>query len=292
MVALRLATDVSREVAKNIAMAIPPLRAWRLTRSRSGTVEGGDDAFLERYALQATRHLRTIVPTLHELHIVEIGPGDYLTSGLALLAAGAASYTALDRFPGPYEGETARHWYRKLQTAWPRLMPDTPWPADLDAATFPEAYRNRVTTLRDAVEDVALGRKYDVVCSYQVGEHVSDIGAFAAINARLLGPGGVGAHRVDMAAHPPWHDYPDPFQFLRFPDWLWQLMGSHRGTSNRHRHHEFCEAFRAAGLTVESSLEPYRDEDVDTERLPARYRRMPSESLRVAAATYVVRPNG
>jgi len=284
-----LIADVGREVSKNLAMAIPPVRNWRLMRSRSGTVEGGDDGFLERYACQATRHLRTIVPTIRGLHIVEIGPGDYLTSGLALLAAGAASYTALDRFPGPYESEEGKRWYRALQVAWPRLMPDTPWPADLDASRFPEAYGDRVTTLRDAVENVSLSRRYDVVCSYQVGEHVSDIRAFAAINATLLAPGGVGAHRVDMAAHPPWNAYPDPFLFLRFPNWLWQLMGSERGTSNRYRHHEFCEAFRAAGLTVESAIEPYRDEHLAAARLPARFRAMPRESLRVAAATYVLR---
>lgn len=289
---LTMVVDVCKQVAKNFGMGIKPVREWRLRRMRAASqVFSTDDEFIERYALLAPRHLLGSLPSLNGLHIAELGPGDYLTSGFALLAAGAASYTVIDRFPGNYDSPEAKRWYVAVQEAWPRLMPDHPWPEYLRAADFPEAYRDRWRLISAPIEDIQPDRQYDVVCSYQVGEHVSDIVAFAKMNARLLAPDGLAAHRVDFGPHDCWFYYPDPLTFLRFPEWLWKLMGSNRGIPNRRRFHEFNAAFAEAGLKVETTDLSYFDEDkIDRKALGKRFRSMPYESIRVGTAVYLCRP--
>ncbi|MEO6393269.1 MAG: methyltransferase domain-containing protein [Pyrinomonadaceae bacterium] len=288
---LTLVVDVCKEVAKNIGMGIPPVRAWRTRRLRTANqVFSTDDEFLERYAFLATRHLLGQLKNLNGLHIAEIGPGDYLTSGFALLAAGAASYAVIDRFPGNYDSPEAKRWYQAIQDAWPRLFPELPWPEYLSAANFPEGYADRLTLIDAPIEAIQPDRKYDVVCSYQVGEHVTDIEAFAKMNARLLAPGGLAAHRVDFGPHDCWFYYPDPLTFLRFPDWLWRLMGSNRGTPNRRRHHEFQAAFAGAGLQVEAAdIAFFSDDRIHQERMAKRFRAMPYESMKIGTAVYLCR---
>ena len=116
---------------------------------------------------------------------------------------------------------------------------------------------------------------------------MSDVGAFAETTARLLAPGGMATHRVDFGLHDCWVQYRDPLTFLRFPDWLWHLMGSNRGTPNLKRHHAFLEAFAAAGLTCETTNREYfAAEQVDVGRLAAGFRSMPRESILVKTAVY------
>src|SRR5438045_1556974 len=108
---MRLLLDTCAEVAKNVSMSAGPVRAWRLLRPRTGCSFADDDAVLDRYAFQALRSLLAVVGPVKGLSIAEIGPGDTLASGLSLLAAGGASYTAIDRFPGNYGSPGAKAWY-------------------------------------------------------------------------------------------------------------------------------------------------------------------------------------
>src|SRR5579872_4384186 len=239
--AFRLFRNVCGELAKNAAMGIPAVRDWRIARARTATDHAANcELRLERYAFQAFQFLQRALGDVKGLRILEIGPGDNLGSGFCLLAAGALSYTAIERFAPDYSANSAKAWYRAIQEAWPRKFPDLPWPEDLDWRQFPESH-SRVCVLPIEVEKAALVDQFDVVCSFQVLEHVNDIEVFAKQNVRLLGPGGIAVHRVDFGPHDCWQGYPDPLTFLRFPDWLWHLMGSNRVTPNRHRFHE-CKA--------------------------------------------------
>lgn len=286
-----LARDVLGEIAKNLAMGLPPVRAWRLRRPRAASLFTHRDQDLERYAFQALRSLTKVVGRIHGMRIVEFGPGDYLTSGFSLLAAGAAFYTAVDRFPGNHGGTVAKQWYAGIQDAWPRLFPGISWPEGLRPLDFPEAYAERIQVVSQPIERLTIGQRFDVVCSFQVGEHVSDLDAFAQTTARLLAPNGIAVHAVDFGPHDCWRAYPDPFTFLRFPDWLWALMGSNRGTPNRHRHHEFEAAFESAGLRVSiTGVQPFLESEVGLASVATRFRTMPRDSLMVRRATYFCRP--
>ena len=102
--------DVLSEIAKNLAMSLPPVRAWRLRRPRAGVSYTGSPAELNRFAFLGLDLLTERVGALAGRSVVEFGPGELLTSGLAMLAAGAARYAAFDRFAGDYEGAEARKW--------------------------------------------------------------------------------------------------------------------------------------------------------------------------------------
>jgi SAM-dependent methyltransferase len=289
----RMTRDVAVDVAKNLAMAIPLVRKWRLSRSRTVATFDGSDRKLERFAFDALDHLLRLHGPLSGLAIAEIGPGDFLTSGIAMLAAGAASYTAIERFVGDYRGAAAKEWYRGIERRWPAVYRDMPWPAGLSGASFPENCDGRVEVVDQPFETYRPVRRFDVVCSFQVGEHLSDIEVFAQLHGRILAPSGLAVHRVDFAPHDRWEAYPDPLTFLRTPDWLWTCMGSHRGCPNRRRHHEFLQAFEAAGLTVvKAELQRFEPSRIERSKLSRRFREMPQDSLSVASAIYVCRASG
>lgn len=234
-------TTVLVEIAKNLAMAIPVVRKIRARVGRT-IVTIPQKKHLERYTFDLLRAVES-AGGVSGKSVLEIGPGDNLVTGLAFLAAGAKSYTAIDRFPGAYASPTAREWYRLLSANWP-----DEWPADLDPDVFPDD--QRVATKAVSVEGAEDIGKFDIVCSYHVGEHVSDIAAFAELTKRSLYPGGVGVHVVDFGGHQ-WNRFGDPFLFLKFPTLVWDLMGSARGECNRVRFREYADCFRSTGLRVD-----------------------------------------
>ena len=269
-------------------MTVPAVQHYRLNRPRAGVRFTGNDSELRRYAFQGLDTLQQISGGLQGQSICEIGPGDFLTSGLAMLAAGAASYTAIDRFAGDYSRPEGREWYVGIQRAWPRFYPDLPWPAWLDASRFPRGYPDRVMTSGVRIESAANIGTFDIICSFQVGEHVSDISEFAHSTAMLLKKDGVAIHRIDFGPHGAWRLYQDPLTFLWIPDPVWRVMGSARGIPNRHRAHEMKDAFLAAGLSVSSTeVERYPASITNLTRLPNRYRQMPLESVLIKTLVLV-----
>ena len=286
-----IANEVAREVAKNAAMSIPAIRNRRLRRPRAGVRFTGREDELERYAFLPLRIIsETVGRDVRGKSVLEIGPGDYLTSGMSLLAAGASSYTSIDRFVGDYSQLEGKDWYRGIEAAWPRIHPDLPWPAWLSARDFPEGYTSRVRVLDIPIERAKDIGRFDVVCSFQVGEHVTDIEAFARASSVMLNPGGVAVHRVDFGPHGGWLRFADPLTFLRVPEPLWRLMGANRGLVNRRRLHELVAAFDSAGLSVEISAARRIDlPQRQAHTLPPRYRQMPTESLATLDAVLVCR---
>ena len=285
-----LLLDVLREIAKNIGMGIPAVRDWRLRKPRAGKFFSGSDEELVRYAFYPVSNLLEVIGGVADLDVVEIGPGDFMTSGLSMLAAGAKSYTIIDRFPGNYQTPEAKVWYRGIKEAWPRFFSKFKWPEYLAVDDFPEAYSDRIDILTGTIEEAHAEKLYDVVCSYQVGEHVTDIEAFARANAEFLKPKGTAVHRVDFGPHDCWSYYQDRLTFLRFPEWLWWLMGSNRATPNRQRYHQVHAALEKAGLKVEViGLELFPEEMVASARLAKQFQGMPLDSLTVGTAIFVCR---
>lgn len=284
-----IARDVCHEIVANGAMSLRPVRTWRLKRPRAGAHFTGDSDWLDRYAFQAIRGLEDVVGSVAGRDIIEYGPGDTLSSGLSMLAAGARSYVTLDRFVADYSSAEAKSWYRAIRAGWDVAFPGRPWPEDLDPARFPEGYAGRVGTLEESVESLRATDRFDIVTSWQVGEHVLDIQRFADQTAHLLRPDGVAIHRVDFGPHF-WERYDDPLLFLRFPSVVWQAMGSNRGVPNRFRHHEFMEAWARAGLTVECrDVHQFDPAEISFEKLRRPFRTMPRESLLVQDVVYVCR---
>jgi SAM-dependent methyltransferase len=240
---LAVSATVVKEIGKNLLMTIPAVSRLRAKRGRTALPPEPDQ--LQRYVFDLFESVTTHSGNIAGKSVLEIGPGDNLVTGLAFMAAGAKSYTALDRFPGDYASDDARRWYRLLADHWSY----GDWPVGLDPDRFPD--HPAVFSKGHAVESAGGGLdRYDVVCSFAVGEHVSDIDQFARLTHDALSPGGVAVHVIDFGGHQ-WNRFGDPFLFLKFPDAVWQMMGSARGEPNRVRFDAFKSCFERAGLTVE-----------------------------------------
>ena len=287
--ALRIARDVGRETLANAAMAVPAVRARRLKRPRAGERFDGTPQMLERYAFQALRGVEGAAGSIAGRDVVEFGPGDTLSAGLAMLAAGASSHTALDRFVPDYSSDGCRAWYHGVRAGWDAAFPGRPWPDDLDPARFPDAYGDRVVTLDASLVNLRDIGRFDIVTSWQVGEHVLDIERFARETALLLRAGGVAIQRVDFGPHS-WQSYDDPLLMLRFPALAWRAMGSNRGVPNRLRHDDFLRAWDAAGLAVTcQDMHRFDASAIDFDKLGRRFRATPRAALLVRDVVYVCR---
>ena len=284
---LSIASDLVSQIAKNLLMGSDIIRRWRLKRPRTATSHANTEEFLRNYAFSSLDLLLEHAGALRGKSVCEIGPGDYLTSGLSILAAGARRYGVIDRFQGDYFGETAKRWYREIERNWSNFYPDSPWNRDLEVEHFPENAANSLELIGEPIETAQTTHKYDIVCSFQVGEHISDINAFAEIHNRVLNKGGIGLHRVDFGPHDCWFFYQDPGVFLRFSDRVWRLTGSNRGVPNRKRHYEFLEAFKLAGLKVEILFVDYFDRSaMDLAKLNKKFLKMPLDSVLTGTAIY------
>jgi len=290
---LNIYKDFLKETAKNVLMGNAAFQKWRAKRPRAGAYFTGSDEELERYAFLGLNLIKKYVGDIKGKSVCEIGAGDYLTSGFSLIAAGASRYAVIDRFPGDYTGEIAKRWYQGIEDNWSKTYPEIVWASDIKAADFPENYADRLELIAQPIETAATENKFDIVCSFQVGEHISDIDAFVEMNKRLLEkPNGAALHRVDFGPHDSWFQYRDPMTFLRFSDSAWNLTGSNRGTPNRFRHHQFMEAFDRAGFSVEIVFsEEFERQKVDFSRLDRKFKAMPSESIMVGTAIYLLRQN-
>jgi hypothetical protein len=107
---------------------------------------------------------------------------------------------------------------------------------------------------------------------------------------KLLVPAGVMAHRVDYGPHGAWETAPNALAFLTVNDFLWRLMGKHRGYPNRYRHREVLQAVAQAGLLPADRVTRSVDEEsvraIQPSMLP-RFRRFPVEDLAILDAEFV-----
>jgi len=286
---LNIAKDLTVQIAKNLLMGSAAFRRWRLKRPKTATAYSSTDDFLRNYAFGSLDLILQYSGDLSGKSVCEIGPGDYLTSGLSILAGGADHYCAIDRFQGDYFGEAARQWYKEIERNWSRFYPKISWPEWLSAEGFPNNVLHRLELIGEPLESAGTSRKYDLLCSFQVGEHITDIDAFAGVHQRVLHDGGIGLHRVDFGPHDCWFYYRDPGVFLRFSDTVWNLTGSNRGIPNRKRHHEFLVAFERAGLNVDVLFVDHFDRSLmDLDKLDRRFLEMPLESVLIGTAIYRV----
>jgi len=288
---LNIYKDYLKETAKNILMGSTSVQKWRQKRPRAGGFYTGKAEELERYAFSSLNFLEKYVGGVRGKSVCEIGAGDFLTSGLAILAAGASRYAVIDRYPGDYTGEIAKNWYRGIEANWAQTYPEIPWADYLKAEDFPENYGDRLELIKQPIEIAQTDSRFDIVCSFQVGEHISDIDAFCETNKRLMNkPNGAALHRVDYGPHDSWFPYYDPLTYLRFSDRAWKLTGSNRGAPNRFRHHEFMAAFEGTGLAVEIVFsDDFKAETIDFSRLHPRFQAMPRESILLGTAIYLLR---
>jgi SAM-dependent methyltransferase len=222
-------------------------------------------------------------------HVLEVGPGDSLGTGLLALAKGAASYCAIDRFAVEFDLAVERRVFLALMAG---LTEEERRRVSSVIAILPDAYRvdeSRFRYLNSVgLEDAGclLARgSVDVIFSNAVLEHVADVGGSIASMRSLLRPGGIMLHDVDLRSHHVGFER-HPMQILEYPDWLWHAMTSHTGDPNRARLPQYLEHLRNCGFVdvqvqVQQRFDAEMIERVRS-RLARSFREVPVDDLEVA----------
>ncbi len=219
-----MAAQMLADIAKNQALALPTMRAieQRRHRTRTARQQGAE------YARATYGYLRRDLSPHHPLTgtLLEVGPGTDLGVCALFAGDGMDEAVAIDIVP------------------W--QQPDPQIYRDLGVEDVLERvrYMAPVTIDDTPFEDAS----FDVVISYSCFEHFLKPSAAVREIARLLKPGGITGHVIDMRNH---RNFAEPLDHLRYPEWLWRLMVSRRPfATNRWRLYNYIEAFDQVGLRV------------------------------------------
>lgn len=199
-------------------LAVANVLRHRLTGYRTPREFGPDDiARNVDYSIAVVDQWRRNGLDVSGRHVLEVGPGPDLGTGFALVALGAASYTAVDRFPLA-EGAHAEFY----QALGARLG------ADVDATLSQVRYVvGAIPTAIDPPDS------FDAFVSNGTLEHLADMRSAFAWMASVAKPGAVHVHVVDAQTHMRWVRPRDPWNILRYPTGLYRLAMSFPGSPNR-----------------------------------------------------------
>lgn len=255
---------------------------------------------------------------LSGIDVLEGGPGDNFGIGLRFLAAGARRYVGADPFRSVLDPAQQKRIYAGLRT---RLVPAEQKRFDECVELTPDL-RFHDERLQ-AIYGPGIGdfkkafppESFDLVISRAVLEQVHDIeGAFRSMD-RVLKPGGLLLHKIDLS------DYGifsrkghHPLTLLTFPDWAYGCLASNTGNLNRYVLDDYRRLMQRMGYKArlyvtgtiqpgypQRDLAPYVEKlrkgvdygtmeeglvDAIKPRLVARYRAMPPEDL-IAAGVFL-----
>ncbi|MBP2327248.1 2-polyprenyl-3-methyl-5-hydroxy-6-metoxy-1,4-benzoquinol methylase [Kibdelosporangium banguiense] len=211
------------DVLKNQILAVPAVRRRHMARAApyeptKNAVAYVQDVFENSSQLVASR--RPIAG-----NVLEIGPGGNLGALVMYLAAGCDRGVALDLVPLVTD----------QQALYESLAPD--------ASALLERIEYRTG---EPIEQPSLSdSSFDIVFSAACLEHVADPSAALRTIHRLLKPGGVTTHSIDLRDH---RDFTDPLAFLRHSERTWRAATSRRLVTNRWRASDWQRGFEAAGF--------------------------------------------
>jgi hypothetical protein len=214
--------------------------------------------------------------------VLEYGPGDTLGVALYLYAYGAASVHLVDGFAVHRRSPESTAVYRAILASLDgnvRARAERAFvvPGDPSSGFDPAVIEYRVT--RHGVS----GRRgaYDVVLSRSVLALVDRLDETIADVAVALATGGVSIHKVDLSSHG--LDRDRPFDFLTWPESIYQLMYSRKGRPNRWRVDRYQALVAAAGLRLRALTPTGKLGESDVAfirpRVDAAFREVPPELL-------------
>jgi SAM-dependent methyltransferase len=180
--------------------------------------------------------------------VLEIGPGGNLGALLMYLAAGCDRGVALDVVPLVTD----------QQALYESITPDA---AELLKRI---EYRTGEPIEQPSLPDGGFGIIFSAACL----EHVADPAAALRTMYRLLKPGGVTTHSIDLRDH---RDFTDPLAFLRHSERIWWAASSRRLVTNRWRASDWQRGFESAGF-LDVTVEPHEQVDI-TEEMRSRFHR-------------------
>lgn len=171
--------------------------------------------------------------------ILELGPGAHIGVPLLFAAHGASYVAGLDKFVPLQTGPYAQAFYSRLRdslTSVEKANFDRAIQVQPQITLHPEVaqyiYRKELT---GAVSELGPGT-FDLIGSNAVIEEIYDPDPIFAAQDRLLKPGGVMIHKIDLRDYGMFtrYNFP-PLEFLTVPEWAYRRMVEGSGQPNRRR---------------------------------------------------------
>lgn len=219
--------DLAVDIAKNTLLLLPPVRRYyeRCRRVRGSRVmkQTAD------YPASVFQKHRTAIEKIRPVagRVLEIGPGGDVAVAALFVKNGAADAVCIDNEP----------WLSDASNLYAELGLD-------------DGILERVRYVSDCpIETVPFeDGSFDVIFSQACLEHIADPAAAIRNIARLLKPGGVTTHEIDLRDH---RDFEDPLRLLKHRDLTWRLAMSRRPAApNRWRMSDYQREFENAGLEI------------------------------------------
>jgi len=195
-------------------------------------------------------------------HVLEIGPGPDLGTGLVLLALGAKSYCAIDK--NNLVSHTPEDFYKRLFEKI-RSFPERE-NARKAFEEFREAGSERFSYIYNPDFDLTSlqSRKYEILVTQAVLEHLDDMKKVFTTFRQKLSPDGLMIHEVDLSTHTRMIKNWDPLNILRYPDTIYHTV-RFDGSPNRLRMSDYVFILNQLGYKNVKTL-PIKILDLDYTR--------------------------
>jgi SAM-dependent methyltransferase len=271
------------EILKNLCMMIPAFR--KLIGSRFMVLNDLpiSDAIKRAYN-QYDRYISSGVNFTGKT-VMEIGPGNNALLPILCIAKGALKYFCVDKTPFLMKSIDARLYDDLMKT----LSKE-----EQRRAHLAFHLRNGQCFLNhDVIPYIAPCNAESIQmpdCSIQIYlstsvlEHVDDLESVFREMKRIVKPGGICCHQVDLRGHGSFRS--DQLEILQYSPTVWRLMNSHRiGRINRKRSVEYKRLFTKYGFRlikfhVTSRSDPGRLEEI-RHRFWREFRDLPLDDLSI-----------
>ena len=265
--------SAARDIARSLVNATPLARSLlnatphRRRRNRRHALERGRDAYTDSASYVDGVFRQHVAVTGARGRVMEIGPGGNVAVAALYVKKGAESAVCLDSMP----------WIRAHDQLYEEL--------GVSDALDRVQYLSPVT-IENAEFDTA---SFDVIFSQDTLEHVSDPERSVANVARMLKPGGITSHQIDLRDH---RNFERPLDFLELGTPRWRLLAAGMVMPpNRWRLSDWEDAFARHGLIV-TAVVPNATTVVTSEergRFARRFRQKSLDDLGVLRVHLVAR---
>lgn len=234
-------------------------------------------------------------PFLKGKAVLEIGPGDNLAVAFLFLAHGARQVVCMDRFRLVQDRTKNARLARIVLNSLPEhnreyLQQAVACAGDKEIRL--DSYR--LQYLCSALETIPLpDASVDLVVSNAVLEHVCNIDKLFQELNRVMKPGSVMVHALDLGPHQLYME--TPLDFLTIPEWCWKLMTSCRGAPNRARKSQYeqmvvSNRFKIMTMQITDSFSRREIEGLRT-RAPGLCRTLNPEDLSCRGILFAAKKN-
>lgn len=214
--------------------------------------------------------------------VLEYGPGDILGVPLLMYAYGAKKVDCVDRFPLSNLSYKNIQVYNKIMDCLDKGERGRACSAFKEKGNPASGIRSEAINYSVTGDGLSeFDEKYDLIISRAVLEHVNNLEATIRDIERNMIHGGISIHKVDLRSHG--LDRYTDYDFLTWPQAIYNIMYSNKGFPNRWRIDKYREYAEHLNLQIKSFirvgyLEPEKI-DIIYHKIAPEFRHMTKEQL-------------